>query len=85
METQATMTIPFFENVKNINKFCQRIAKKLKKMSPTDFKYKLMQTELEKNESIFMSYRIVLENKIRLRNINNFYRGLIDRLISKYR
>ena len=68
-----------------LNESLQRMEKRLNKLNPSDFKYKIMKSRFESLKTAFMSYRVMFENKIRQSNINRFYCKLLDYMIKQYK
>lgn len=77
--------VPLLKYGQNLNESLRRMETKLKKLNPSDFKYKILKSRFESLKSAFLSYRVMFENKIRQNNINKFFCKLLEQLISKYK
>jgi hypothetical protein len=83
-EAQTTMMMPLLKNAQNMGQSIERFEKKLKKMNPSDFRYKIIESRLNTIKSAFMSFRPVFDNKIQQQNINKFYYKLLEYMINQH-
>lgn len=85
LESQSTLMVPLLKHTENTNNNLHRMEKVLKKMNPSDFRYKMFKSRLESQKGAFVTYKIMIENKIRINMINKFYFTLIQYLVNIYR